>query len=96
MESTTSTREYTIILPEPLLAKIRDFQEYISYAFNSKLEFDEIMTLLLRYTIKDFDKINDHHLAILKSYFAQKQDLLDDIYLNTIRSSHIASNLCTV
>jgi hypothetical protein len=96
MDSIPHTIEYTIILPESLISKIIDFQEYASNAYHTEWELDEIMTLLLKYAIKDFDKINDYHLEILKSYFAQKLDLLDDIYLNTIRSSHIAKNLCTV
>lgn len=96
MASIPHAIEYTIILPESLIVKIRDFQEYASNTYHIEWELGEIMTLLLKYTIRDFDKISDDHLEILESYFAQKLDLLDDIYLNTIRSSHIAKNLCTV
>jgi len=96
VESIKHTVEYTIILPDYLLDEIRDFQKYLSNACHFEWELDETVILLLRYAIKDFDKIHDYHLEVVKSYFAQKLDLLDKIYLNTIRSSHNGRNLCTV
>jgi len=96
VESIKHTVEYTIILPDYILDEIRDFQKYLSNACYFEWELDEAITLLLRYVIKDFDKIHDYHLEVVKSYFAQKQDLLDKIYLNTIRSSYAGRNLWTV
>jgi len=90
------TIECTIILPEPLLDEIRDFQEYLSNAYHFEWELGEVMTLLLSFAVKDFDKISDSHLEVVKSYFAQKLDILDKIYLNTIQSAHTGRNLCTV
>jgi len=96
MDSIPHTVEYTIILPESLFDKIRDFQKYLSNACHLEWKLGETMILVLRYAIKDFDKISYYHLEVVKSYFAQKPDLLDEIYLNTIRSSHTGRNLCTV
>ena len=96
MESIKHTVEYIIILPDYILDEIRDFQKYLSTACYFEWDLDEAMILLLRYVIRDFDKIRDYHLEVVKSYFAQKQDLLDKIYLNTIRSSYNGRNLRTV
>lgn len=96
MERIKPTVECTIILPESLINEIREFQKYISDTFGKKWEFGETITLLLRYAIKDFDKISQVHLEILEPYFAQKLNLLDDIYLNAIRSSYSGRALCTV
>ncbi len=82
-------------MPEAVVKEIEKFQIYVKEFFGRRWEFEEIMTLLLRYSIKDFDSLTTMQVVILKSYFSQKTDMLDEFYLNTIRSSYSGKTLCT-
>ena len=91
-----STEECTIILSKLLLDEIRKFQKFISENSNTTWELGDVIALLLRYAINDLDKVSNAHLETIEYYFGQKLNLLDEIYLNTVKSLYTSDSLCTV